>query len=117
MEAPDELSVAEIVQLNGFMWAFFDHISTNQVLWELGILGDPFVSTEELIQSNAYVFFGNEFSQAWIAENRHNLLGSNRFPPDRRYDLLPGDPDEMVRKGEYWTNLSGPLQFDQSAFQ
>ena len=73
MEAPEELSLAEMVQLNGFMWAFFDHISTTRILWRLGILEEPSITADQAIRDNAYIFLGNRFSQAWIEENSHNL--------------------------------------------
>lgn len=73
METPEELTVAEMVQLNGFMWAFFDHVSTTRTLWRLGILNDTPLSPDQIISENAYIFFGNKFSRAWIEENRINL--------------------------------------------
>jgi hypothetical protein len=73
METPEDLTVAEMVQLNGFMWAFFDHISTTRTLWRLGILENPSNTADELIASNAYIFLGNKFSRAWVEENRRNL--------------------------------------------
>jgi len=75
IEAPDELTVTEMIQLNGFMWSYFDHIDTTEELSELGIFNDSFAfdTVEQIINSNAYIFFGNKFSQAWLAENRQNL--------------------------------------------
>ncbi len=73
MEDPNELTVTEMIQLNGFMWSYFDHIDTNRLLWALGVLDDRSQTPEEIISINAYIFFGNKFSQAWLEENRKNL--------------------------------------------
>ena len=75
MENPETLTVTEMIQLNGFMWSYIDHIDTNRVLWNLGILDDPMPSQENLISTNAGIFFGNKFAQAWLVENRA-LLGA-----------------------------------------
>ncbi len=48
MEDPKELTLTEMIQLNGFMWSYFDHIGTNRVLWELGILDDLSQTPEEI---------------------------------------------------------------------
>ncbi len=73
MENPMELSLTEMIQLNGFMWSYLDHISTISNLRDLGILDDLTRTPEEIISKNAYMFFGNRFSQAWLEENRENI--------------------------------------------
>ncbi len=73
LEDPNELTLTEMIQLNGFMWAYFDHIDTISKLWDLGILDDLTATPEEIISSNTYIFFGNKFSQAWLEENRENI--------------------------------------------
>ena len=73
MEDPNELTLTEMIQLNGFMWSYFDHIETRRVLWDLGILDELVSTPEETINNNAYIFLGNKFSQAWVEENRENL--------------------------------------------
>lgn len=73
MEAPEELTVAEMVQLNGFMWAFCDHVNTTRILWRLGVLESPSITADQTITTNAYIFLGNRYSRAWVEENSHNL--------------------------------------------
>ena len=73
MENPDELTLTEMIQLNGFMWSYFDHIATLSNLWDLGILDDLTRTPEENISANAYMFFGNKYSRAWLEENRENI--------------------------------------------
>jgi hypothetical protein len=73
MEDPEELTLTEMIQLNGFMWSYFDHIATISNLWDLGILDDLTRTPEESISANAYMFFGNKFSRAWLEENRENI--------------------------------------------
>lgn len=69
IEAPEELTLAEMNQLNGLMWSYIDHISTSRILWELGIFDETDPSIDELISQNVPLFFGNRFAQAWWAEN------------------------------------------------
>jgi hypothetical protein len=73
MEDPKELTLTEMIQLNGFMWSYFDHLGTSRRLWELGILDDLSETPEEVISDNSYIFFGNKFSRAWLEENRENI--------------------------------------------
>jgi hypothetical protein len=73
LEDPNELTLTEMIQLNGFMWAYFDHIDTNRLLWALGVLDDRSQTQEEIISVNTYIFFGNKFSLAWLEENRENI--------------------------------------------
>ena len=75
LEDPNELTLTEMIQLNGFMWSYFDHIDSNRLLWTLGILDDRSQTPEQIIYNNAYMFLGNKFSQAWVEENRENLGG------------------------------------------
>ena len=78
LQAPEELTHAQMIQLNGFMWAFFDHIATTRVLWNLGILDRPLETADAIIEGNAYIFLGTVMFEslgplAWVEENRHNL--------------------------------------------
>jgi len=73
LEDPNELTLTEMIQLNGFMWAYFDHIDTNRLLWALGVLDDRSQTQEEIIYNNDYMFLGNRFSRAWLEENRENI--------------------------------------------
>ncbi len=73
LEDPNELTLTEMIQLNGFMWSYFDHIDTNRLLWALGVLDDRSQTQEEIISVNTYIFFGNKFSLAWLEENRENI--------------------------------------------
>jgi len=73
IENPDDLTVTEMVQLSGLLWSYLDHISTNRVLWELGVFEDPLDSHDQVITANAELFFGNKFAQAWWLENRNDL--------------------------------------------
>ena len=86
MEDPEELTVTDMIQLNGFMWSYFDHIGTSRLLWELGVFDDRVNTIEEIISDNAYMFFGNKFSQAWLEENRENLNSQTMEIVDRWRD-------------------------------
>jgi hypothetical protein len=73
MENPDDLTLTEMVQLNGLMWSFFDHTSTNGRLWDLGVLSESDETLENMIVNGATIFLGNRYAQAWIEENRANI--------------------------------------------
>ena len=90
IENPEELTVTEMVQLNGFMWSYIDHISTNRILWDLGIFEEPQTSQENIIAGNAHVFFGNKFSQAWWVENRAHVNPSSAALIDREIEQAAG---------------------------
>jgi hypothetical protein len=91
MEDPEDLTVTDMIQLNGFMWSYFDHIGTNRVLWELGVFDDRVNTMEEIISSNAYIFFGNRFSQAWLEENRENITPQTMEIVDRVLSKVTAD--------------------------
>jgi hypothetical protein len=73
MQDHDELSVSEMIQVSGFLWAFIDQLHSNQRLWQLGVFVEAMPSTEQVIQGNASFFFGSEFAQSWWAENKANI--------------------------------------------
>ena len=91
MESPDELTLTEMVQLNGFMWSYIDHIGTNRVLWEMGIFEDPLPSQEDIITNNASIFFGNKYAQAWVVENRDNINPQTVALIDRAMESVATD--------------------------
>ncbi len=91
LEDPNELTLTEMIQLNGFMWAYFDHIATISDLWDLGILDDLTRTPEEIISVNTYIFFGNKFSQAWLEENRENIGPRTMEMVDQVLSKVPVD--------------------------
>ena len=60
LEAPEELSTAQMIQLNGFMWAFFDHVATTRLLWNLGILDRPSIDSSLAQDVDQQEGVGNE---------------------------------------------------------
>lgn len=70
IENPEELSLPEMIQVSGQLWAFIDLVNSNRRLWELGVMTKPMATAEQVIADNAAIFFGNEFAQSWWIENR-----------------------------------------------
>lgn len=91
MEDPEQLTITEMIQLNGFMWSYFDHIGTARVLWELGVFDDRVATVEEIISENAYIFFGNRFARAWLEENRRALAPQTVEIVDRELSKVTAD--------------------------
>jgi hypothetical protein len=91
IENPEKLTLTEMIQLDGFMWSYLDHIGTNRQLWGLGVFDEPLPSQEKIISENAVLFFGNRYSQAWWAENRENIEPSTAALVDREIAKLSTD--------------------------
>ena len=68
IENPEALTIAEMIQLSGFLWSFLDQLDASRVWWDLEVSREPLPSMADNISYNAGVFFGNEFSQAWWVE-------------------------------------------------
>ena len=94
MENPEDLTLTEMVQLNGFMWSYIDHIGTNRLLWQLGVFEEPLNSEEEIIVATSHIFFGNRFARAWWAENKAQVSSSTAALIDREIDKVT--PDERL---------------------
>lgn len=96
IEHPEELTTAEILQLNGYMWSFYDHLETLRIMTDLGVSIEPGHTVELVIRINAHHFFGNEYGQAWFAENRTRMhpLISNLI--DSRMDAVAGQNREFI---------------------
>ena len=91
IENPEDLTVTEMVQLNGFMWSYIDHVSTHRLLWELGVFKESQGSIEDIYLTNAVLFFGNKFTQSWLAENRVELNSQTAAAIDRALETVTTD--------------------------
>jgi hypothetical protein len=70
---PDELTTSEILQLNGFMWTFVDHLGNYKFMWDLGIFGPPQETFEQTVIDVADIYFGSAYGRAWYEENRESI--------------------------------------------
>jgi len=70
---PDQLTAAEMLQLNGFMWSFVDHLGSYKLMWDLGIFSPPQEPYERLVIDVADIFFGSNYGRAWYEENKGSL--------------------------------------------
>jgi len=73
IESPEDLTIAEMIQISGHLWAYMDHISSLHELEELGFLSDEVGTAQSFIGFNTRYFFGNEFAQKWWHENKDGL--------------------------------------------
>jgi len=88
IESPEDLTLTEMIQLNGFMWSYIDHVSTNRLLWDLGVFEEPQGTIEDIYLTNAALFFGNKFTQSWLAENRVELNPRTTAAIDRALETV-----------------------------
>lgn len=73
MENPEDLSVPEMIQVSGHLFAFIDLVNSNRRLWELGVMTEPMATPEQVIAGNVGIFFGNKFAQSWWIERRSGV--------------------------------------------
>ena len=88
IENPEELTLTEMVQLNGFMWSYMDHITTYETFWDLGVFEEPQPSLEVIIADTVHIFMGNKFSQAWWAENKPQITSVSSAIIDREIENM-----------------------------
>ena len=70
---PDQLTTAEMLQLNGFMWSFVDHLGNYRLMWDFGIFEPPQDSYEQVVIDAADIFFGSNYGRAWYEENKSSI--------------------------------------------
>lgn len=70
---PEELTTAEMLQLNGFMWTFTDHLANYRLMWDLGIFEAPQETYEQTVIDVADIYFGSNYGRAWFEENRSSI--------------------------------------------
>lgn len=70
VEDPESLTVAQLIELRGYMYSVMEQFTRTLSLYQLGVFQiDPQVS----IGSRVSDVFGNRYAQAWWAENRVNF--------------------------------------------
>ena len=70
---PDQLTTAEMLQMNGFMWSFVDHLGNYKLMWDLGIFRPPQEPYEKVVIDAADIFFGSNYGRAWYEENKGSI--------------------------------------------
>ena len=64
---PEELTAAEILELDGYLFTYIDQLYRDRNLYNLGVFDTP---TESLVSGSLSDYFGNEFARAWWAETK-----------------------------------------------
>jgi len=70
---PGQLTTTEMLQLNGFMWSFADHLGNYKLMWDLDIFAPPQESYEKLVIDVADIYFGSMYGRAWYEENKDSF--------------------------------------------
>ena len=67
IEEPENLSISDMLEMRGYLYAHMDHFQRQLMLYHLGVFkNDPVPS----IQSAVADMLGNRYAQAWWAESR-----------------------------------------------
>ncbi len=64
---PQELTTAEILELDGYLFTYIDQLVRDRDLYDLGVFDTP---PESLVQGSLNDYFGNQFARAWWAETK-----------------------------------------------
>ncbi len=64
---PQELTAAEILELDGYLFTYIDQLDRDHDLYNLGVFDTP---PEALVRGSLSDYFGNEFARAWWAETK-----------------------------------------------
>lgn len=67
VERPQELTTAEILWLDGYLFSYIDQLVRDRQLYNEGIFDNP---PEALVRGSLHDYFGNELSRAWWAETK-----------------------------------------------
>jgi len=64
---PQELTTAEILELDGYLFTYIDQLDRDRDLYDLGVFDTP---PEALVRGSLSDYFGNEFARAWWVETK-----------------------------------------------
>ena len=64
---PEELTAAEILELDGYLFTYIDQLYRDRELYNLGVFDTPL---ESQVRGSLSDYFGNDFARAWWAETK-----------------------------------------------
>ena len=67
IENPQELTAAEILELDGYLFTYIDQLVRDRDLYNLGIFDRPL---KLIVRGSLSDYFGNKFARAWWAETK-----------------------------------------------
>ena len=67
IESPRDLTIAEMVELDGYLYTYLDQLGREHEMYDLGVFDDPW---QGLIPISIHGYFGNQFAQSWWAETK-----------------------------------------------
>ncbi len=67
IESPRDLTIAEMIELDGYLYTYVDQLGREREMYQLGVFADP---PEALVRVSIHDYFGNEFSRSWWAETK-----------------------------------------------
>jgi hypothetical protein len=102
IESPEELSLAEMVELDGYLFTYIDQLSRHRALLELGLVDQPVAA---MIDGSIRDFMGNRYAQAWWAETKNKFSRELVGLVDERLSTVSPDQDL-----DYYLRIRGRLQ-------
>jgi len=67
IESPESLTMAEVLELDGYLFTYVDQLSRDRELYELGVFDAPL---HILVAESAHDYFGNKFARVWWEETK-----------------------------------------------
>lgn len=91
IEQPEDLTLAEMIQLDGYYFTYLDQLERERQLGGLEVSED---SIDRLIAATLPHFFGNAYAQAWWAESKFKLSDDLEEIVDREIAKISADHDQ-----------------------
>ncbi len=91
---PEALSIAEVIQLDGYYWGVVDQMLSAQVAWNSGVRDGSFAVSAEQV---AATYFRSRFAQAWWQHVRDGFSA----PENAEFRGVMDRAIEKVRSDEY----------------
>jgi len=89
IERPEELTLGEMVELDGYLYTYLDLLWRRETLHTLGIGSD----LEVQARTSMTYYFGNRFAQAWWAESKFRFEDEFVTTIDRLMPEVSADQD------------------------
>ncbi len=90
IESPRDLTIAEMIELDGYLYTYLDQLVRENEMYQLGIFNFP---PGELVRISIYDYFGNEFAQSWWAETKWKFGSEIVEIIDREMESISANQD------------------------
>lgn len=95
LESPSELTTAELVQLDGYMWGAVALLQLDQELFDVGLFDQR---PQQVADSFAAFFLGSQYAQVWWENNKHREFQERVDRVDRALQEISADADVSIHR-------------------